>query len=91
MKECFVNRKLTGPVNVTCKYDDGSERKWTQRKEEVVALIVSIINNYRKQGLVLTLRQLHYQMVSHNPKYVNHDSAYKKLVQSWTIAGIQGL
>lgn len=79
MKEKFENRKLTGPVNVTCKYDDGTQRMWTQRKEEVVALIVQIITAYRKQNLVLTLRQLHYQMVSHNAKYVNYDSAYKKL------------
>jgi hypothetical protein len=79
MKEHFEDRKLTGPVNVTCKFEDGTIRMWTQRKEEVVANIVEIVGRYKAMGLSLTLRQLHYQMVAKNPKYVNHQTAYKKL------------
>lgn len=79
MKEFFEDRKLTGMVNITCVFENGPTRMWTQDKAEVVATIVSIVNRYRGMGLVLSLRQLHYQMVSHNPKYVNHDKAYKKL------------
>lgn len=79
MQEKFESRRLTGNVNVTCKFEDGTIRMWTQRKEDVVRGIQDIVNRYSRMGLVLTLRQLHYQMVSHNPKYVNHDSAYKKL------------
>lgn len=79
MKEQFSHRRLTGAFNVRCKYDDGSERFWTDEKSNVVARIISIVNRYLSLGYRLTLRQLHYQMVSHDPKYVNHDTAYKKL------------
>lgn len=77
-KEIIEDRKLTGNVNVSCKYDDGTVRMWTERKEVIIANIVAIVNRYRQQGLTLTLRQLHYQLVTRN-QIVNHDSAYKKL------------
>lgn len=78
-KEKFENRLLTGPFNVTCKFDDGTSRQWQGRKEDVVQRIQSIVQSYMQQGYVLTLRQLHYQFVGHDPNYVNHDTAYKKL------------
>ncbi len=78
--EKFENRKLTGKVNVACKYDDGTTRFWNTLKEDVVDQITKIVRDYRQQGYVLTLRQLHYQMVTRFPDaYVNHDTAYKKL------------
>jgi hypothetical protein len=77
--EKFEERQLTGEVNIACKFDDGSVRYWRDDKENVVARIISIINDYSAKGYVLTLRQLHYQFVGHDPNYVNHDSAYKKL------------
>jgi hypothetical protein len=78
MKEVFEDRRLTGAINVACKYDDGTTRMWITRKEEVVAHIVSIVNEYKRLGYKLTLRQLHYQLVTKN-WIVNHDTAYKKL------------
>lgn len=78
MREKLENRSLKGPINVTCKYDDGTVRMWCTTKEQVVAHIVSIVREYRAQGYKLTLRQLHYQLVSNN-WIVNHDTAYKKL------------
>lgn len=78
MKERFETRKLTGKINVACKYDDGTVRYWSTDKYEVVQHIVFIVTQYQKQGYVLTLRQLHYQLVSRN-WIINHDSAYKKL------------
>src|SRR3954462_140706 len=77
-KEKFEDRRLTGTINVACKYDDGNVRYWTADKAEVVAHIVSIVNTYSRKGYVLTLRQLHYQLVSRN-WIINHDTAYKKL------------
>lgn len=79
MKEKFETRSLTGPLRVTCKYDDGSVRVWEDDKENVIARIIRIVKQYKALGYVLTLRQLHYQFVGHDPKYVNHDTAYKKL------------
>lgn len=78
MKEKFENRRLTGDINVACKYDDGSTRYWCTRKEEVVEHIVQTVNRYQQLGYRLTLRQLHYQLVTKN-WIVNHDTAYKKL------------
>lgn len=78
MREKFENRKLTGNINVACKYDDGTVRYWNTTKEEVIQHIKEIVSEYSEEGYVLTLRQLHYQLVSNN-WIVNHDSAYKKL------------
>ncbi len=78
MKEKFEDRKLQGRINVACKYDDGTIRYWSTTKEEVVEHIIDIVQEYAEDGYVLTLRQLHYQLVSNN-WIINHDTAYKKL------------
>lgn len=80
MKEFFEDRRLKGALNVKCKNDDGSFRMWTARKEDVVANIIGIVEEYNRMNYNLTLRQLHYQMVTRFPQtYVNHQTAYKKL------------
>lgn len=76
--EKFENRKLTGNIKVACKYDDGTVRYWDTKKEIVIAHIVAIVKEYQREGYVLTLRQLHYQLVTQN-WIVNHDTAYKRL------------
>lgn len=78
MKEKFENRKLTGAIAVKCKNDDGTYRMWEADKKEVCEHIVDIVRRYMKLGYRLTLRQLHYQLVTKN-WIVNHDTAYKKL------------
>lgn len=75
----FEDRRLTGAVNVACKFDDGTVRTWSDRKESIIGKIIQIVNKYKGEGYTLTLRQLHYQFVGHDQLYVNHDSAYKKL------------
>lgn len=77
-KEKFQDRKLTGKIKVACKYDDGTIRYWDTDKEVVISHIVQIVREYQRDGYVLTLRQLHYQLVTKN-WIVNHDTAYKKL------------
>ncbi len=77
-KEKFEDRTLTGKVRVTCKFEDGTVRIWDTTKEEVIEHIKDITDEYSEDGYVLTLRQLHYQLVKSN-WIVNHDSAYKKL------------
>lgn len=79
MREFFENRTLDGEINVACKFDDGSVRYWTADKSQVVKSIIRIVNEYASDGYILTLRQLHYQMVANDSSYVNHDTAYKKL------------
>lgn len=76
--EKFEDRIFTGKINVACKYDDGTVRYWDTTKEEVVLHIRQIVNEYAKLGYPLTLRQLHYQLVTQN-WIINHDTAYKKL------------
>lgn len=76
--EKFEDRKLTGKINVACKYDDGTVRYWQDDKETICDHIKQIVAEYRADGLTLTLRQLHYQLVTKN-WIINHDTAYKKL------------
>jgi hypothetical protein len=76
--EKFEERKLTGRINVACKYDDGTVRYWQDDKETICEHIKLIVDDYRSDGLTLTLRQLHYQLVTRN-WIINHDTAYKKL------------
>lgn len=78
MKEKFENRRMYGPINVACKYDDGSVRYWSTTKQEVVAHIVQIVDEYEELGYTLSLRQLHYRLVAKN-WIVNHQTAYKRL------------
>lgn len=78
MKEKFEDRSLSGPMNVACKYDDGTVRYWNHFKEVVISHIKDIVWTYAKDRYILTLRQLHYQLVTKNWT-VNHDTAYKKL------------
>lgn len=78
MREKFEDRKLKGAIRVACKYDDGTVRYWDTTKEDVVSHILYVVKEYGKEGYILTLRQLHYQLVSNN-WIVNHDTAYKKL------------
>jgi len=77
-REKFENRRLTGAINVANKFEDGTVRYWKADKAEVVQQIQSILQEYRQQGYTLTLRQLHYQMVTNN-WIVNHTTSYKKL------------
>lgn len=79
MKERFERRLLSGAINVKCKNDDGTFRMWTAKKEDVVQRIIDIVDEYAADNYRLTLRQLHYQLVGHDPSYVNHQTAYKKL------------
>lgn len=79
MKEQFEDRKLTGTINVACKFDDGTIRYWIDDKQDVINTIVSIVDKYSAMNYRLTLRQLHYQFVGHHRGYVNHQSAYSKL------------
>lgn len=77
-KEKFEDRRLFGTVNVVCKFEDGTQRTWSAKKEDVVARIISVVDDFTDQGYPMTLRQLHYQFVKANA-IVNHDTAYKKL------------
>lgn len=61
-KEKFEDRSLSGPMNVACKYDDGTVRYWNHFKEVVISHIKDIVWTYAKDRYVLTLRQLHYQL-----------------------------
>ncbi len=77
-RERFEKRALTGTINVACKFDDGTVRHWNADKADVIEKIKYIVNEYSKEGYILTLRQLHYQLVAQN-WIVNHTTAYQKL------------
>lgn len=79
--ERFEKRTVKGKINIACKFDNNGTitvRYWEAEKSDVIAKIRFIVNEYSKQGYILSLRQLHYQFVTKN-WIVNHDTAYKKL------------
>lgn len=77
-EEKFKDVRLTGSINVTCKFKNGTVRYWRTTKEEVISDIQNVVQQYGNEGYILTLRQLHYQLVKAN-LIVNHIRAYKKL------------
>jgi hypothetical protein len=77
-KEKFIDRTFEGTINVACKYEDGTVRYWNEDKRETIDRIIKIVELFSRKGYTLTLRQLHYQLVTRN-WIVNHNSAYQKL------------
>ena len=75
MKERFENRRLKGGIKIKMDADKGT---WLGDKFTVVAHIVSIAEEYRKDGYSLTLRQLYYQLVARDI-IPNHDKVYAKI------------
>jgi len=78
-REKFEDRRVTGKFRVKLDRDDHSCGKyWEGDKQYVVSEIISVVNDYSKQGYCLTLRQVYYQLVSKNV-IPNDDVAYGKL------------
>lgn len=74
MKEKFEHRKLTGTISLTLS----DKSKWVKDKAALCQEITAIIARYGKQGYVLTLRQLYYQLVA-SGAIRNDDVVYKKM------------
>lgn len=75
MKEKFVDRRLQGSIAVTM---DKAKGKWVADKAVICNHIITICEDYYRQGDKLTLRQLYYQLVSRD-FIPNHINVYKKI------------
>ncbi len=65
------------------------DRKFQGKTETVITAANNIITEYRRQGFILTLRQLYYQFVSRD-LIANNDREYKKLGETITAARLAG-
>lgn len=74
MKEFFEKRRFSGMISLTLS----NKQKWFKDKAELCVEIVEIVDRYSRNGYVLTLRQLYYQLVTINA-IKNDDVVYKKL------------
>lgn len=73
-KERFKTPNLDGSINI--KLSD--TRYWNADKRDIINKLISICEDYSRQGYTLTLRQLYYQLVAKD-WIPNHDKVYKKL------------
>lgn len=74
MKEFFEQRKLDGIIKIKLS----ETFTWVADKSVVCSDIIGIVNNFRRLGYTLTLRQLYYQLVAAD-KIPNHLKVYKKI------------
>lgn len=74
MKERFETRLLKGAIRLTLS----NKNKWSKDKATLCNEIISVIEDYQRQGYKLSLRQLYYQLVS-SDMIPNDDVVYKKL------------
>lgn len=75
---------MTGKIRISCKSEDRVTKKrvvtaiWEARKEDMVEAILQITTAERQKGFRLSLRALHYKLVSRN-LILNYLEAYQKL------------
>jgi len=67
------------------------DKKFTPAHMEIIMHANSILDEYEKQGFMLTLRQLYYQFVSGVPGFPNTVQSYKRLGGIITDARLAGL
>jgi len=90
MLEQFRQINFKGRLKIG--YTDGSGAKniWEADQQELLARIVGIIENYQAQGIILTNRQLYYQLVAAD--YIpNAQEVYKRICVFLTDARYAGL
>jgi len=78
MKEYFKPFLLSGTIEITLKYKDKPSKLWVADKESLCSSILSITEDFARQGYRITLRQLYYQLVK-GEIIPNHITVYKKL------------
>lgn len=78
MKETFKEVNLEGSIKINLAEKGEAPRYWIANKGDITRAIISICEEYKRGGYVLTLRQLYYQLVSKD-LIPNHDKVYKKL------------
>jgi hypothetical protein len=86
MKEKFRDKSFGNAIRI--KLDE--THYWEAVTQDVIRHCEEIVNEYIKQGIKLTLRQLYYQMVARG-FIPNHDKVYDKLSVLLTDARYNGL
>jgi hypothetical protein len=67
------------------------EKNFSQAHMDVIVKAIGILDDYERQGYMLTLRQLYYQFVSSDSSFPNTDQSYKRLGGIITDARLAGL
>jgi hypothetical protein len=89
-KEKFRDWNFRGDIKV--KYTDGSGSRnlWEKNQNDLLEEITGIVDSYTEQDIVLTNRQLYYQLVSKDI-IPNADEVYKRICTFLTDARYAGL
>lgn len=75
MKHAVKGMRLTGAIDI--KMSNG--KRWKADKKDFIDIINAVISSYESKGIMLTLRQLYYRLVS--SKVIPNDiKVYKKLL-----------
>lgn len=74
MKERFRNKRF----NQSLKIKLTDDYTWIADVKSIILAMIEIIESYQERDIKMTLRQLYYQLVSHDI-IPNHDKVYKKL------------
>jgi len=86
MKEQFRDKSFGKAIKISL----GDGRVWEAVTHDIIRHCEDIVNEYMQQGIMLTLRQLYYQMVARG-FIINHDKVYDKLGVLLTDARYNGL
>lgn len=90
MKEQFRNWKKQGELKITYTDGTGAKKLWVKNQEVLLNEILSILKTYSNQGIILTSRQLYYQLVSRNI-IPNAEETYKRICSFLTDGRYAGL
>lgn len=88
MKEQFRNWQPNSTININYKNGSGST-VWTYQQEGLLRKIISITEAYRQQHIILTSRQLYYQLVAQGI-IPNAIEIYKRMTKFLTDARYGG-
>ncbi len=64
MKERFRTKKFSTYMSVTYRDENGDKQKWQAVQSVFLDEITGIIDEYEQQDIILTIRQLYYQLVA---------------------------
>ena len=90
MIETFREWKMRGDLNVKYTDSTGEKKQWSINQEFLLTRITGIVAQYQKQRIVLTNRQLYYQLVA-SDVIPNADEVYKRICKFLTDARYSGL
>jgi hypothetical protein len=90
VKETFRIWKKQVEIKITYTDGTGAKRLWVKNQEVLLSEILGILRSYSYQNIILTSRQLYYQLVSRDI-IPNAEETYKRICTFLTDGRYAGL